>query len=258
MLHVTFNYCVTYNTSTAIFPFAQSEVKDLHKPVHEKATPTVPSKVYNAASTTKQSQESLWIIKALIFMHYTKINNNRKSTAACLHFPRDLFKETTSQTQTNRQRNTHTHKIQFPFSLSRCIRREYLSRVPKNSETKLEKENNLLFTAKVYFYNPRYNELINVFIKVYLGFWSTEWIRIDRDSIRMTVYMDSCFVTKNKIISFIKKNCPSLSHFHDVTKYITESQIREMKKTRTSELVTSDPADIARVFKNWLPLIQSI
>lgn len=51
---------------------------------------------------------------------------------------------------------------------------------------------------------------------------------------------DSCFVTKNKIISFIKKS-PSLSHFHDVTKYITESQIREMKKTRTSELVTSDP-----------------
>jgi hypothetical protein len=56
------------------------------------------------------------------------INNNRMSTADCLHFPRDLFNEMMS--------HTHT-KVQFPFPLSGSLWKEYLSKISAKSERKM-------------------------------------------------------------------------------------------------------------------------
>jgi hypothetical protein len=56
------------------------------------------------------------------------INNNRKSTADCLHFPRDLLNEMMSPTHT---------KVQFPFPLSGSLWKEYLSNISAKSGRKM-------------------------------------------------------------------------------------------------------------------------
>jgi hypothetical protein len=62
-------------------------------------------------------------------MRHTVINNNRKSTADCLYFPRDLLNETMS--------HTHT-KVQFPFPLSGSLWKEYLGKISVKSGRKME------------------------------------------------------------------------------------------------------------------------
>ena len=74
-------------------------------------------------------------------------NNNRKSTADCLHFPRDLFNKMMSLSLSlslspHTHTHTHTHtqpkyKVQFPFPLSAYIWKECLSKISEKSGRKM-------------------------------------------------------------------------------------------------------------------------
>ena len=121
MLPTRVNCRATYNCSlpyyakllTVKLPSGYAEVHNLLKPVHWDVKSEAHRKLCNASSTKKLYQGgstsplSLWIIKELISMRHTMINNNRKSKADCFHFPRDLLNKMMS----------HTHKstISFPF-----------------------------------------------------------------------------------------------------------------------------------------------